>query len=83
MVIGKPLAKLIIPHRLRNDHHLGLQNYLATGKGPLLNKRIEMTALRSDETEFPVELAISQVPIEGNPIFTGFLPFSEIAVGTF
>jgi len=71
--IGKPLAKLIIPHRLRNDHLMGLQNYLATGKGSLLNKRIEMTALRSDETEFPVEVAISQVPIAGNPIFTGFL----------
>ena len=35
--IGRPLAELIIPLRLREDHRRGLTHYLATGAGPVLN----------------------------------------------
>src|SRR5688500_17779307 len=58
-VIGKDLAELIIPPHLREQHRRGLAHYLATGHGPVLGKRIDITALRSDGTEFPVELIIS------------------------
>ena len=47
--------------------------YLATGEGPVLNRRLELTAMRSDGTEFPVELAITRIPGKGNPLFTGYL----------
>ena len=42
-----------------------MANYLATGEGPALNKRLELHALRSDGTEFPVELAVSRIPFSG------------------
>ena len=60
-VMGRPLADVIIPPALRAAHTAGLARYLATGEGPLLGKVIEVTAMRSDGTEFPVELAITAI----------------------
>jgi PAS domain S-box-containing protein len=71
--MGRPLADLIIPPALRSAHRAGLANYLATGEGPLLGKLIEVTAIRADGTEFPVELAITSIRSDGPPIFTGVL----------
>jgi signal transduction histidine kinase len=39
----------------------------------VLNRRIEITGMRSDGSEFPVELAITRIPLPGSPIFTGYL----------
>ncbi len=72
-VIGRPMAELIIPHRLRVRHHAGLAHYLATGEGPVLNRQIEVSALRADGTEFPAELAIIPVPGSQPPLFTAFM----------
>jgi PAS domain S-box-containing protein len=71
--IGKPLADIIIPPSLREQHCQGMANYLATGNGPVLNKRLELPALRADGTEFPVELAVSRIPFPGPPMFTGYI----------
>jgi signal transduction histidine kinase len=67
------MAELIVPPPLREKHYRGLAHYLATGEGPVLDKRIEMTALRADGTEFPVELAVTRIPAEGPPQFTAYL----------
>ncbi|MEO6033747.1 MAG: PAS domain S-box protein [Verrucomicrobiota bacterium] len=72
-VMGKPMADLIIPTRLRGAHHAGLARYLSTGEGPVLNRQIELPALRADGTEFPAELAIVPVPGSEPPMFTAFL----------
>jgi two-component system, sensor histidine kinase and response regulator len=71
--IGRALADLIIPPPLRAAHAAGLARYLATGAGPLLGKLIEITAVRSDGSEIPVELAITAIHSEEAPIFTGVL----------
>jgi PAS domain S-box-containing protein len=57
-VVGKEMATLIVPPALQGRHRRGLQRYLATGEGPMLDRRIEMIAMRHDCSEFPVELAI-------------------------
>lgn len=72
-VIGKPMAEVIIPPSLRESHYRGLAHYLATGEGPVIGKRLELTALRADGGEFPVELTISRVELPGPPLFTGYL----------
>jgi PAS domain S-box-containing protein len=72
-VIGKRLSDLIIPIELREDHQRGLQHFLATGESRLLGKRLEMTALRADGTEFPVELAVGASQQDGFPVFTAYL----------
>lgn len=72
-VIGKPLAEIMIPLELRSAHQHGLENYLRTGKGSVIGRRLEMTARRQDGGIFPVELAISLIQISERRYFTGYL----------
>lgn len=71
--IGRKLPELIIPARLRELHYQGMERYLKTGEGPLLGKRVELTALRSDLREIPVELAVTLLPHEEAPVFTAYI----------
>ena len=72
-VLGREMAALIIPERLRDRHRRGLAAYLETGAGPILGKRVEMPALRKDGTEIVCELTVSRVPGADQPLFTGFM----------
>ena len=72
-VVGKPLADVIIPPSLRDKHRQGLARRLATGEGRVLGRRVEMTAMRADGSEFPVELALARIPLDGPPSFTGYM----------
>lgn len=71
--IGKEMAALIIPPSLRDRHRRGLARYLATGEGRVLGKRLEMSAIRADGTEFPIELTVTRISLHGTPMFTGYL----------
>ena len=70
---GQELAALIIPPAHREAHQRGMAHFLATGEGPVLNKRLEVSAIRADGTEFPVELAITRIAVSGPPVFTGHI----------
>src|SRR5262249_26586077 len=72
-VVGKELAELIIPPKLRERHRQGLARYLKTGDGPLIGKLIEIEALRRDGSEIIVALAINVTQVNGSPIFTAYL----------
>ena len=72
-IIGKEMAEIIIPPSLREQHRNGLARYLATGEERVLGRRIEMNAMRADGSEFPVELAITRIPLDGPPAFTGYI----------
>ncbi len=72
-VIGKEMAESIIPPSLRERHRHGLAHYLATGQGPVLGRRLELTAVRAGGAEFPIELSITRIGSEEPPKFTGFL----------
>src|ERR1700722_2086832 len=72
-VMGMHLADTIIPPSLREAHRSGLARYLATGEPRVIGRRLELTAVDAGGREFPVELAITQIPLEGPPSFTGFL----------
>lgn len=71
--VGEDLGDLIVPDELRSRHHRGLEQYQETGRGPLLGRRVEITALRHDGTTFPVELTITAVTGGGRQLFTGFI----------
>src|ERR1043166_2529369 len=71
--VGKELAELIIPPRLRERHRQGLAHYLKTGEGPLIGKLIEVEALRRDGSEILIALAINATQVNGSPIFTAYL----------
>jgi PAS domain S-box-containing protein len=72
-VMGKSLADVIVPPSLRDKHRAGFGRYLATGVSRVLGRRLEMTALCADGREIPVELAITRIPQDGPPAFTGCL----------
>jgi PAS domain S-box-containing protein len=71
--LGRPLAETIIPLQHREAHLQGLRRFLATGEGPILNRRIEITALHRDGREFPVELIISPLRKGDGYLFCAFV----------
>jgi PAS domain S-box-containing protein len=71
--IGRVLADTIIPERYHEEHRRGLRRFLETGEGPVLNKRIELSALGPDGSEFPVELTISSLREGDAWTFHGFV----------
>ena len=71
--IGAMLADLIIPPALRPLHAKGLEHFMATGEGPVLRKRIEVSALNKSGVEFPVELSISPYVDKTQLVFLGFI----------
>lgn len=72
-VIGKPLTETIIPPSLREGHRRGMAALLKGGTSKLLGRRVEMPAMRSDGSEFPVELTVTQIAGQTPPIFTAYL----------
>ena len=72
-VLGRPLADVIIPPAMRARHGEGLRHFLATGAGPILNQRIELTAIRRDGREFPVEFAVTPIRVGDDWSFSAFL----------
>jgi diguanylate cyclase (GGDEF)-like protein/PAS domain S-box-containing protein/excisionase family DNA binding protein len=72
-VLGQELADLIIPPELRASHRASLARYLATGAGALIGRRVEVTAMRADGSVFPAEVAVTRVPVDGPPLFTGYI----------
>jgi len=71
--LGKPIETLIIPPSLREQHQRGMAHYLATGNGPFLDRRVEITAMKADGTEFPVELSLTRIPHHATLLFTAFI----------
>ena len=72
-VIGRLMADAIVPEKYRQAHNQGMKHYLETGEGPVLQKRIEIEAIRKDGSEFPVELAIDVAKSEGKALFVAYL----------
>jgi PAS domain S-box-containing protein len=72
-VIGRPMVELIVPPSLRERHRRSFARYLATGESTILGRPIEITAMRADGTEFPVELAIARIDLPGPPSFTAYI----------
>lgn len=71
---GKLVADLIIPPSHREAHRFGLEHFLKTGEGPIIDKHIDdMTGIRKDGSTFPVELTVCEIHISGTQIFFGFL----------
>lgn len=72
-VIGKRMADLIIPPALRATHASGVAG-LKNGKAPkILGQRLELPAVDSEGTEFPVELIVVQVPVQPRPVYVGYV----------
>lgn len=72
-IFGKTLTETIIPEQYRELHKKGYKLYLDTGVGPMLRKPFEITALKKDGEEFPVELNIMPVKQGETEFFCAFI----------
>ena len=72
-VAGQTMSGLLIPERYRERHQNGLARYMQSGESKILSRRVEITALRRDGTEFPVELTITPIREYDHIIFTAFI----------
>ena len=71
--LGRILADTIVPERYRERHREGFASFLETGTARVLNQRLELTALRRDGSEFPVELTIWSTGDSKQRVFNAFI----------
>ncbi len=71
--VGRDLADTIIPPVFREAHRKGLARFVQTGAATVLNTLIEISAQHRDGREFPVEVAIAPLRLDGTVIFSAFI----------
>jgi diguanylate cyclase (GGDEF)-like protein/PAS domain S-box-containing protein len=72
-VLGQTLDQVMIPASVRERHMKGHQHYINTGERRMFDQRLELIAMRSDGTEFPVELTLTSLKEHGIRLVTGFI----------
>lgn len=72
-VLGRQLAEVMIPPSLRNLHNTKHREFVETGIKHIFDRRAEFTGMRSDGSEFPLELTLTAVKDHGEILVTGFL----------
>ena len=64
-VTGKDLHFLLASEDYRGQYEKGISKFSSNGKGPLIGKMIELTAVRKDGTKFPIGLSLSAYQVNG------------------
>lgn len=72
-ILGKKLTDTIIPEEFSERHIKGMQNYLLTGKGPVLNRLTELPAIDKNGRSFPIELSIIPIKQDETEFFCAFI----------
>ncbi len=72
-VMGKHLSEIIIPEEYRKMHDNGMENYLKTGEGPLLNILLQLTALKRSGEEVSIELTVLPIKQANEEFFCAFI----------
>jgi PAS domain S-box-containing protein len=71
-VVGSSIS-LILPERYRVAHLEGMNRVMKTGESKIMGKTVEMSGLRKDGSEFPLELSISTWKIREEVYFTAVI----------
>jgi PAS domain S-box-containing protein len=72
-VKGKILTEIIIPTSYRQLYTDGFHRFLSGGNSNILNKRLELTGMRKNGAEFPIELTVTAIRHESEFYFNGFI----------
>ena len=72
-VIGKSLAEVMVPPQQRQAHISKHRQFVQTGEKHIFDRRVELTAMRSDGSEFPVELTLTSLKDDELSLVTGFI----------
>ena len=71
--LGRLVADVMIPPRLRAAHDAGMARVTAGGERRVIGRRVEMPALRADGSEFPVEMVLWRTDVAGQAFYTASL----------
>ncbi len=63
--IGKEMHTFLAPPKYRGAYEKGVRTFKETGQGPVVGQTLELTAMRGNGAEFPIELSVSAVQIKG------------------
>lgn len=69
-IVGRNVSTLM-PEPDRGQHGGYLRDYLATGEAKIIGIGREVVGLRKDGTQFPMDLAVSQVRLGAQRLFVG------------
>lgn len=65
-ILGHPLHEILAPSRHGDAYRASRGSYLATGDGGHINRTVELSALRKNGEEFPIEISLSTYQIDGH-----------------
>ena len=71
--IGLPLVATVVPEASREAHGRAFERFLRTGGGPVVNRTLEVNAMRRDGVEFPVELSVWMTLSQGTQRVNAFV----------
>ena len=71
-VIGRPI-EVIIPERYHKSHQEGIRRVSSGGPHHVIGSTVELSAVRKDETEFPVELSLATWFLDDERYYTGII----------
>src|SRR5713101_839720 len=72
-VAGRELATLLIPEEFRDDHRRALARQPHDAPSRIIGQRLELEALRADQTRFPIELSVSRIDSAEGTFFTAWI----------
>ncbi|WP_144436473.1 putative bifunctional diguanylate cyclase/phosphodiesterase [Lysobacter antibioticus] len=72
-VMGLDVAEVVIPTEVRARHRQGFRRHLMTGVATLLDRRLELVAIRAGGERFPIELTVTRSEGGATPYFTAFI----------
>ncbi len=71
--VGRPVSELIVPASQRGLHEHAMRSHDPRIESTVVGRRRELTAVRADGSELPVELAVVRTESGGEPLFVGFI----------
>jgi PAS domain S-box-containing protein len=72
-VKGRTLMETIIPLSYEYTHWNGFQGLQEGANVSILNKRLELTAVRKSKEEFPIELTVTAIEDESESYYSAFI----------
>lgn len=72
-VIGHRVSDTLIPSPLRKSHEKGLARFLKNGEEKMIGRRVEVDAMRADQSVFRAEMGVISVRAEKSPVFIAYI----------